>query len=214
MLMDEPFGAIDPITREHLQNEFLRLQKRIKKTILFVTHDIDEAIKMGTRVCILQVGGRVEQYGPPDEILSHPANDFVADFVGADRGLKRLGLVRAGDAINNDVVRAYPRNTTNELVGLLEEAGQRTAWIVDEGDRLVGYVMLNEARGHDNVRADQLMKRFPATTEPEATLKDAYSEMLTHGLITLPVLDREGELKGVIFADDVQALIRSEQEKE
>jgi osmoprotectant transport system ATP-binding protein len=214
MLMDEPFGAIDPITREHLQNEFLRLQNRIKKTILFVTHDIDEAIKMGTRICILQVGGRIEQYGAPDEILSSPANDFVADFVGADRGLKRLGLVRAGDAMNVDVVRAYGRHTTNELVELLEQAEQRTAWIVDEGDRLVGYVMLNEARNREGVRADQLMKQFPASTMPEATLKDAYSEMLTHGLITLPVLAEEGELMGVIFSDDVQALIRSEQEKE
>jgi osmoprotectant transport system ATP-binding protein len=214
MLMDEPFGAIDPITREHLQNEFLRLQNRIKKTILFVTHDIDEAIKMGTRICILQVGGKIEQYGAPDEILSNPANDFVADFVGADRGLKRLGLVRAGDAMNVDVVRAYGRHTTSELVELLEQAEQRTAWIVDEGDRLVGYVMLNEARNHEGVRADQVMKQFPAATAPEATLKDAYSEMLTHGLITLPVLAEEGELMGVIFSDDVQALIRSEQEKE
>jgi osmoprotectant transport system ATP-binding protein len=213
MLMDEPFGAIDPITREHLQNEFLRLQHRIKKTILFVTHDIDEAIKMGTRICILQVGGKVEQYGSPDEILSHPANEFVADFVGADRGLKRLGLVRAGDAMTTDVVRAYPRQTTDELARLLEQADQRTAWIVDESDRLVGYVMLNEARGNAGVRADQVMKRFPAATEPEATLKDAYSEMLTNGLITLPVLAGEGELMGVIFADSVQALIRSEGEE-
>ena len=212
MLMDEPFGAIDPITREHLQNEFLRLQKRIKKTIMFVTHDIDEAIKMGTRICILQVGGHVEQYGEPDEILSHPANNFVADFVGADRGLKRLGLVRTEQAMTQDVVRAQGRNTTSELVEMLEQADQRTAWIVDENGRLVGYVMLDEARQQPNVQASQLMKRFPAATEPEATLKDAYSEMLTHGLITLPVLAENNQLLGVIFADTVQSVIRDEQE--
>jgi osmoprotectant transport system ATP-binding protein len=211
MLMDEPFGAIDPITREHLQNEFLRLQRRINKTIMFVTHDIDEAIKMGTRICILQVGGRVEQYGPPDEILSHPANEFVADFVGADRGLKRLGLVRAGEAMTADIVRVQGGALTSDIVTTLENADQRTAWIVDENDRLLGYVTIDEARG-SNVRADQIMKRFPTVTEPEATLKDAYSEMLTHGLITLPVLGEGEKLLGVIFAQDVQHLIQSQQE--
>jgi osmoprotectant transport system ATP-binding protein len=211
MLMDEPFGAIDPITREHLQNEFLRLQRRIKKTIMFVTHDIDEAIKMGTRICILQVGGHVEQYGAPDEILSHPANEFVADFVGADRGLKRLGLVRAEEAMTADVVRGLGRHTGSELVEMLEEAEERTAWIVDENDRLLGYVMLDEARSQPGERANQVMKQFPASTEPEATLKDAYSEMLTNGLITLPVLAEDGVLEGVIFSDTVLAAIRDEE---
>jgi osmoprotectant transport system ATP-binding protein len=214
MLMDEPFGAIDPITREHLQNEFLRLQRRIKKTIMFVTHDIDEAIKMGTRICILQVGGRVEQYGPPDEILSHPANDFVADFVGADRGLKRLGLVRAADAMTADVVRAQGAALTDDILTQLENTGQRTAWIVDENERLLGYITLDEARDNPTTRADQIMKRFPTVTEPEATLKDAYSEMLTHGLITLPVLGEDEKLLGVIFARDVQNLIQSQEEED
>ena len=90
MLMDEPFGAIDPINRERLQNEFLRLQAEIRKTIVFVTHDIDEAIKMGDRIAILQEGGHLAQYAPPAELLAAPANEFVEDFVGADRALKRL----------------------------------------------------------------------------------------------------------------------------
>ena len=97
MLMDEPFGAIDPINRERLQNEFLRLQKEIRKTIVFVTHDIDEAIKMGDKIAILQVGGKLAQYATPSEILQHPANEFVEDFVGADRALKRLALLRVSD---------------------------------------------------------------------------------------------------------------------
>ena len=90
MLMDEPFGAVDPIVRERLQNEFLRLHRTLGTTVLFVTHDIDEAIKMGTRVAVMQQGGHLAQYAPPTELLLHPANDFVARFVGADRGLKRL----------------------------------------------------------------------------------------------------------------------------
>ena len=91
MLMDEPFGAVDPIARDRLQNDFLRLHAEVQKTVIFVTHDIDEAIKMGHRVAILR-DGELVQYGTPDEILANPANEFIADFVGADRGLKRLLL--------------------------------------------------------------------------------------------------------------------------
>jgi osmoprotectant transport system ATP-binding protein len=97
MLMDEPFGAIDPITRGRLQNEFLRLHRELRKTVIFVTHDIDEAIKMGDRIAILQEGGRLAQYDAPDEVLATPASEFVARFVGADRGLKRLSLATLGD---------------------------------------------------------------------------------------------------------------------
>jgi osmoprotectant transport system ATP-binding protein len=94
MLMDEPFGAIDPITRERLQNDFLRLHRELRKTVVFVTHDIDEAIKMGDRICILREGGVRAQYDTPEAILAAPADEFVAQFVGADRGLKRLSLRR------------------------------------------------------------------------------------------------------------------------
>jgi osmoprotectant transport system ATP-binding protein len=97
MLMDEPFGAIDPINRERLQNEFLRLQAQLRKTIVFVTHDIDEAIKMGDRIAIMREGGHLAQYAPPTELLMAPADPFVEDFVGADRALKRLGLQRVRD---------------------------------------------------------------------------------------------------------------------
>ena len=97
MLMDEPFGAVDPITRERLQEEFLNIQKNIKKTIVFVTHDIDEAIRMGDKIAILRQGGFLEQYDSPENILTSPASDFVASFVGADRFLKRLSLLRVED---------------------------------------------------------------------------------------------------------------------
>ena len=94
MLMDEPFGALDPITRDRLQLEFLRLHEDVRKTVIFVTHDIDEAIKLGDRIAILREGGHLAQYDTPDRILAHPADDFVARFVGTDRGLKRLALRR------------------------------------------------------------------------------------------------------------------------
>ena len=97
MLMDEPFGALDPITRTRLQNELLRIQRELRKTIIFVTHDIDEAILIGDRIAILREGGVLAQYDTPEELLAHPADDFVARFVGADRGLKRLSLTRLDD---------------------------------------------------------------------------------------------------------------------
>jgi osmoprotectant transport system ATP-binding protein len=97
MLMDEPFGALDPITRERVQDEFLALHQRIRKTVLFVSHDIDEAVKMGDRIAIFREGGRLAQYDTPAQLLKEPADEFVARFVGADRGLKRLSLVRLGD---------------------------------------------------------------------------------------------------------------------
>ncbi len=97
MLMDEPFGAVDPITRTRLQDEFIRIQGEIKKTIVFVTHDIDEAIKMGDKIAILKEGGILAQYDTPEDILTNPASDFVSSFVGADRVLKRLSLLRVGD---------------------------------------------------------------------------------------------------------------------
>lgn len=99
MLMDEPFGAVDPIVREHLQEEFLKLHRQIGMTVLLVTHDIDEAIRLGTRVAVMRQGGHLEQYAPPGELLAHPASDFVAQFVGADRGLKRLALLTVGDLV-------------------------------------------------------------------------------------------------------------------
>src|SRR5437773_4331278 len=97
MLMDEPFGAVDPIVRERLQNEFLRLHRTLGTTVLFVTHDIDEAIKMGSRVAVMQQGGHLAQYAPPTELLAHPASEFVSRFVGVDRGLKRLSLLKVAD---------------------------------------------------------------------------------------------------------------------
>src|SRR5678815_3585926 len=108
MLMDEPFGAVDPIVRDRLQNEFLRLQETIAKTILFVTHDIDEAIQMGDLVAVFQTGGILAQFGAPLEILSKPASAFVARFVGQDRGLKRLSLLRVSDIDIRPAITARP----------------------------------------------------------------------------------------------------------
>jgi osmoprotectant transport system ATP-binding protein len=124
MLMDEPFGAIDPITRARLQDEFLRLQGEIRKTVLFVTHDIDEAIKMGDRIAVLRHGGDLAQFATPAELLMHPADEFVEQFVGADRALKRLSLMRVREL---DLRVLLPDNERNGQVRIADDAPVRDA---------------------------------------------------------------------------------------
>ncbi len=148
MLMDEPFGAIDPINRSRLQDEFLRLQALVRKTIVFVTHDIDEAIKMGDRICILRQGGVLAQYDSPERLLTHPADDFVAQFVGADRALKRLGLSTLADV---DLLPKNGQPTKNgldlrttvrdALSQLIAHGGQPLAVVGEDGD-VAGIVTL------------------------------------------------------------------------
>jgi osmoprotectant transport system ATP-binding protein len=149
MLMDEPFGAIDPISRERLQDEFLRLQATVRKTIIFVTHDIDEAIKMGDRIAILREGGHLAQYATPTELLARPADDFVAEFVGADRALKRLALSTLADvkliAPNGTPVngnRIALRTNVRDALSQMLAAGGGPLTVVD-GERVAGLVTID-----------------------------------------------------------------------
>ncbi|MEU8705577.1 ABC transporter ATP-binding protein [Streptomyces sp. NPDC048565] len=125
MLMDEPFGALDPITREHVQDEFLALHERIRKTVIFVSHDIDEAVKMGDRVAIFREGGKLAQYDTPQTLLKEPCDDFVARFVGADRGLRRLSLMRLADL--EPSAGTAVSDAVGELPGLPADASLRSA---------------------------------------------------------------------------------------
>jgi osmoprotectant transport system ATP-binding protein len=154
MLMDEPFGAIDPINRMHLQDEFLRLQEKVKKTVVFVTHDIDEAIKMGDRIAILREGGVLAQYDTPSEILTHPADAFVAQFVGADRALKRLALTTLGeldligpDGLNADLrsdgARRMPAQTSvRDALSIVLSTDGEPLTVVDDDGRVLGVFTL------------------------------------------------------------------------
>ncbi|MGH3622978.1 MAG: ABC transporter ATP-binding protein [Sciscionella sp.] len=153
MLMDEPFGALDPLTREGIQDEFLRLQAQIGKTIIFVTHDIDEAIKMGDQIAVLREGGRLAQYGSADELLGHPVDSFVADFVGADRALKRLALRQLGDLVGGPGAPAPPdaptlSETTTLRIGLsvLIETGAEVLVVTDGDGNQRGTVSLRQLR--------------------------------------------------------------------
>jgi osmoprotectant transport system ATP-binding protein len=149
LLMDEPFAAIDPITRARLQDEFLALQARVRKTVVFVTHDIDEAIKVGDRVAVMREGGTLAQYATPDALLRSPADEFVAQFVGADRALKRLALatlaeVTLADAgsLNGDHQRVSDSLTLRDALSALLMGGGRPLIVVDASGRVAGQFSL------------------------------------------------------------------------
>jgi osmoprotectant transport system ATP-binding protein len=205
LLMDEPFSAIDPIARDRLQAEFLRLQAEVRKTVVFVTHDIEEAVRVGNRICVLSEGGRVEQYADPATLLGAPANDFVADFVGADRGLKRLAVtpVDVYDLEHPPVVRATDRLAAAREA--LDRAGARWAVVLDQDGALRGWLSRDRAQG-DGVVADRA-RRMAAWVPVEASLKTAFAVMLQHDAGWVAVLDGDRFL-GVLTPESLHAALR------
>jgi osmoprotectant transport system ATP-binding protein len=208
MLMDEPFGAVDPILRDRLQNELLRLQARVRKTIVFVTHDVDEAIKMADRIAILQRGGILAQYDPPDAILSSPASEFVEHFVGADRGLKRLSLGRVRDLPLVEPITARLGEVRSELRARLESAGGDYALVLDDQDRPIGWVARWNLDGGGAVAADDATPGSP-TVQPETTLRDALSVMLGSSVQLGVVVDERERVLGLISVDAISDVLRA-----
>ncbi len=197
MLMDEPFGAVDPINRKILQNEFLRLQQEIKKTILFVTHDIDEAIKMGDKICILNVGGLLEQYDSPANILAHPANEFVEDFVGADRALKRLNLVRVEEVMNSRPPLLQTTQEVEQALGFMTKKKIRFAYVVDAAQTLKGYVRVKDLKGKTGW-VEEFLEPAAIAIQLTTNLKDALSEMLVVDYANVCVVDGQNRVRGLI----------------
>ncbi|MEY2450114.1 MAG: osmoprotectant transport system ATP-binding protein [Acidimicrobiaceae bacterium] len=200
LLMDEPFGAIDPINREHLQDEFLRLQEEVKKTVVFVTHDIEEAVKLGDRIAILREGGFLAQYDTPAEILAHPADGFVADFVGADRALKLLQVTPLDlDELEQPLVLPSGLHPA-EAQRRLEESGQEFAVVLREGGHLDGYIS-----------RDGSVRRLEAWVRDDDSLKDALSQMLLYDAGWVTVLDHDDRFLGVLTPDTLFAATRRAQ---
>lgn len=196
MLMDEPFGAIDPINRAVLQDEFLKIQAKLKKTIIFVTHDIDEAIKMGDRICLLR-DGALEQYGTPDELLGQPKNDFVKDFVGADRSLKRLNLLTVEDAMLANPMHCHDDDNAPEIMEFMHKENLSYLLVCDQEMRLLGYVSRRDVTDYSG-KVGNLVKPMSLTVQSDKNLKDALSKMLQFDLGLLCVLNDEGKLIGVL----------------
>ncbi|MEW6266051.1 MAG: ABC transporter ATP-binding protein [Thermodesulfobacteriota bacterium] len=205
MLMDEPFGAIDPITRETLQDEFLKIQERLRKTVIFVTHDINEAIKMGQRITLLNEG-RVVQDGPPEELLMRPRNDFVKNFVGADRALKRLNLLQVSDAMMPDPVHCRADDESGRVLEQMIRNDLAFLIVTDGEKRLLGYVNQSELRGHRGQVGD-LVRRLTLTVPPERNLKEALSQMLSYDLGILVVVDEENKVLGMLNSATLVSLV-------
>jgi osmoprotectant transport system ATP-binding protein len=205
MLMDEPFGAVDPIVRERLQNEFLRLQEQLAKTILFVTHDIDEAIKMGDLVVVFEAGGVVAQVGQPAEILANPASDYVARFVGTDRGLKRLSLFRVGELPLAPVVTAQVGSDGSIARRVAAEGTFEHILITEPGDRPAGWVHRDRLTA-GIVTADQVESTSPLL-DRRTTLKDALSMLLDADVQAGLVTDRTGAVRGMVTVDAITAVM-------
>jgi osmoprotectant transport system ATP-binding protein len=211
MLMDEPFGAVDPIVRERLQNEFLRLHRALGTTVLFVTHDIDEAIKMGTRVAVMQQGGHLAQFAPPTELLLHPANDFVARFVGTDRGLKRLSLLTVADAtIESGVVARVGEDARTAWRRALEA---ESAWVLllDRDERPQGWVRVEQLAREGPLTADSVDASSPLV-HYETTLRDGLSMLLASAVQTAVVVDERGRYAGILTLDELGIAFRSDPE--
>jgi osmoprotectant transport system ATP-binding protein len=210
LLMDEPFGALDPITREVLQTEFARIQRELKKTIVFVTHDIDEAIRLATRIVILKEG-RLVQHDTPEAILSAPADRFVREFIGADRALKRLSRLK---------VEGFSRRAASIAVGQslgearLAMGESRYLWVIDGAGVVIGWLDASELKGCVPTTAPPTTAATVADAmtaasvgecgvTADSTLRDALARMMQSGIRTAPVVDAAGRLVGEVGLDVV-----------
>ncbi len=208
LLMDEPFGAVDPLARERLQQEFLRLQAQLHKTVIFVTHDVDEAVALGDRIAVLSQGGVLEQYDTPAQVLGNPATGFVADFVGADRGLRRLSVtpIEITDLFTPPVIR--PHSRMSDASAAIDASDGRWGVVVDDDGRLMGWVEPGRlGTGSDDDEVGAHTRRLEASVPHDASLKTAFSEMLQHDAAWVAVLDGDRYV-GILTPDALHAALR------
>ncbi|MFF7795041.1 betaine/proline/choline family ABC transporter ATP-binding protein [Streptomyces sp. NPDC007991] len=205
LLMDEPFGAVDPITRDHLQDELIRLQRELHKTIVFVTHDFDEAIKIGDRIAVLRERSHIAQFDTPEAILTNPADDFVSGFVGAGAALKRLNLARVRDVEITDYPTVMIDDPLQQIVSRLRAGGTDEVLLLDRRGRPCKWL-----RRGDLTRARGSLARAGTpvhdTVTRDATLRDALEAVLTDNAGRVAVTGRHGEYTGVV---DMETLLNS-----
>jgi osmoprotectant transport system ATP-binding protein len=196
LLMDEPFGAIDPINRAVIQDEFLKMQKELRKTIAFVSHDIDEAVKMADRIAIFN-DGHLVQFDKPDDLLARPKNDFIANFLGADRTLKRLSLLRVEDVMLSGQIRVTAQDDVARARDMMREAGHRNIVMVGPRGRARGFLNLNDLVDVTG-RVEEHYQALPTTVNIYDDLRTAVSRMFRHDTTWIACVDEEGFFKGFI----------------
>lgn len=209
LLMDEPFGAIDPITRDRLQNEFLRLQQELKKTIVFVTHDIDEAIKMGNRIAILREGSEIAQLDTPEAILAHPADEFVESFLGSGAILKGLTLKRVRDIELHQVPTLSMPVLRAEALETLHSSPDQVAVLLDAQERPLRWID-ERSLNRTSQPIDKSGRPVTVDLQPEDTLQDALTVMLQSSVGMAVVTDRRGKYLGCCTIESLAKLIMSD----
>lgn len=212
LLMDEPFGAVDPIARDRLQNEFLRLQEELQKTIVFVTHDIDEAIKMGDRIAILKEQSVVAQHDTPEAILAGPADEFVEDFLGSGATLKGLNLMRTRDIELDDVVTVKDPTSREEVLRAIESSEDTWVLYLDANGQPLRWLDRRSLDGVGDLR--NAGKGVQVTVEPEDTLRDALEKMLQSAVGTACCVNPDGSYRGVVRVETLVEIIDRLQESE
>ena len=210
LLMDEPFGAIDPITRDRLQNEFLRLQQDLKKTIVFVTHDIDEAIKMGNKIAILREGSEIAQLDTPEAILAEPADDFVENFLGSGAILKSLTLAKIKDMELHQVPVLKAPVMRDKALETLQESNDSTAILLDANDKPLRWID-QAALNRTSQPIEKSGRPIAVDLQPEDTLQDALTVMLQSSTGLAAVTDRKGTYLGCATIESLANLIVSGQ---
>ena len=209
LLMDEPFGAVDPINRESIQNEFFQMQRQLGKTVIMVSHDIDEAIKLGDKVAVFR-RGQLVQFDHPDALLAHPADDFVQAFVGHDNTLKRLLLVRAGDAATMPP-SCRPDMSLAEAFGVMDEADVRHLPVIDEAQRALGYVTRRDVRNAlaKGGSCADVLRPFAVSAAFDEHLRIVLSRMYQHNTSWLPVVDGDGVYLGEVTQESIADYLSS-----
>ncbi len=211
MLMDEPFGAVDPITRARLQNEFLRIQERISKTIVFVTHDIDEAIKMGDMIAVMR-DGKLIQHATPSDLLSTPEDEFVSNLVGRNRSIKRLHLIRIREILN-EVDRLKPATEDMPYADLkkrIDDSDIRSVMVVDRDNRLKGVIGMSDLKRKVGDVAADYVQAIDQSVTSDATLNDALSVMLECGEGFVAVVNEDDKYQGTITLGDLLHVVKEE----
>ncbi|MFP4589766.1 MAG: betaine/proline/choline family ABC transporter ATP-binding protein [Candidatus Bipolaricaulota bacterium] len=206
MLMDEPFGAIDPITRDRLQDEFLKIQSEIQKTIVFVTHDINEAIKMGDLVALLK-DGELIQYSTPAELLARPENRFVRNFVGSDRTLKSLRLMKVEQAMKKSPRVVKEDDSLSSIEDLMVKEEINYLLVVENRKKLKGWVNREDIEDADGETVEDVMVQETGCVGRGTSLAEALTVMLERDVANLPVVDDDGRLEGLLTFNDLQGLI-------
>ncbi|KIQ01597.1 MULTISPECIES: ABC transporter ATP-binding protein [Pseudomonas] len=206
LLMDEPFGAVDPVNRDAIQNEFFQMQRALNKTVIMVSHDIDEAIKLGDKIAIFK-DGTLLQFDHPDTLLAHPADDFVSGFVGQDSTLKRLLLIRAEDAAD-DAPSVLPETSVADAVELMEEHDRRHLVVTDGQKKGLGYIRRRDLRGQGG-SVQPFLQPFNATASHDEHLRILLSRMYEFNRSWLPVLSADNDFLGEVTQESIADYLSS-----